>query len=124
PRVKGDLLQLELDDGYTSGKILQACRHNLHCDDYHETAEPFIAQLSEGRSHEATSWQPMLQRLQPQDSQLCDIDRYSLEDPNWLRDWWRVHRKPDRPPSVFVVQLGFTCNAQPERGHRYKINFI
>ncbi|KAK9491819.1 hypothetical protein V1508DRAFT_420681 [Lipomyces doorenjongii] len=78
PRVKGDLLQYEWDDEYTSGKILQARRHNLHRD-YPETAEPLnIAHLPEDQSHKRQiDGNGMLQRLQPQDKpQLTDIDRY------------------------------------------------
>jgi hypothetical protein len=103
PRVKGDLLLYELEDKDTGREILQSLRDDLHSK-YPETSEPLNTTILPDCSHKRQKvGSRMLQRLQPRDKPpVSDIDRYfdgarvdasDMEDPNWLCDWWRVHRK-------------------------------
>ncbi|KAJ5082681.1 hypothetical protein N7532_011724 [Penicillium argentinense] len=102
PRVKGDLLLYELEDKATSREILQSLRDDLYSK-YPETSDLLsIAEPSEPSHKKQKVGSRMLRRLQPHDKpQVSDIDRYfdsarvdasDMEDPNWLCDWWRVHK--------------------------------
>jgi hypothetical protein len=104
PRIKGDLLLYELEDQANSMDIIQYLRDDLHS--RYPRTESDSSNISE--SQEPLQKKPkvgtrMLQRLQPQDKpQISDIDQYfdsprleanDMEDPTWLCDWWRAHRR-------------------------------
>jgi hypothetical protein len=102
PRVKGDLLLHELEED--SGEIiLQALRENINSQ-YPEPISLDVAQSPEEPSQKKPKvGSRMLRKLQPRDQpQVSDIDKYfesprvdanDMEDPSWLCNWWKVHRK-------------------------------
>jgi hypothetical protein len=109
PRIKGDLLLYELEDQANSIDIIQYLRDDLHSrypasrtseSEPHDISDSGYQEPVQKKSKVGTR---MLQRLQPQDKpQISDIDQYfdsprldasDMEDPNWLCDWWRAHRK-------------------------------
>jgi hypothetical protein len=102
PRVKGDLLLYELEDQANGRDIIQYLRDDLHSK-YPRIleSEPATKAPQEPMQKRLKVGTRMLRRLQPQDNQISDIDRYfdsprvkvsEIEDPNWLCDWWRVHK--------------------------------
>lgn len=104
PRVKGDLILSELDDKEAGQLIIEAIRTNLHQRYPRESRSPQskISGCSLPEIKQSSVESRMLERLQPSTQlRFSDIDQYfdgprvgviDIADPNWLFNWWRVHR--------------------------------
>jgi hypothetical protein len=101
PRVKGEIILRELQDGNAGTMILETIRTNLH--QVYATSNPeHYAAASQSSSPKHSDVESrMLKKLQSRDPPLSDIDKYFDTPPisvadttgqNWLCNWWKMHK--------------------------------
>lgn len=101
PRVKGEMILRELQDGKAGTMILETIRTNLH--QVYAASKPdhdAAASISSSLQHSDVESR-MLKKLQARDPPLSDIDKYFDTPPisvadttgqNWLCNWWKMHK--------------------------------
>lgn len=101
PRVKGEMVLRELQDGNAGTMILETIRTNLH-QVYAACNLEYDAAASQSTSPKHSDVESrMLKKLQARDPPLSDIDKYFDSPPisvadttgqNWLCNWWKMHK--------------------------------
>lgn len=101
PRVKGEMVLRELQDGNAGTMILETIRTNLH-QVYAACNLEYDAAASQSTSPKHSDVESrMLKKLQARDPPLSDIDKYFDTPPisvadttgqNWLCNWWKMHK--------------------------------
>jgi hypothetical protein len=103
PRVKGELILRELQDGNAGTMILDTIRTNLHQRYEASNLEHDGTTLQQTSTERDDVESRMLKKLQVRDQSLVsDINRYFETPPisaadttgqNWLCNWWRMHKE-------------------------------
>ncbi|KAJ5082309.1 hypothetical protein N7532_011352 [Penicillium argentinense] len=101
PRVKGEMVLRELQDGNAGTMIMETIRTNLHQVYAASNLEHDAAASKSSSLQHSDVESRMLKKLQARDPQLSDIDKYFDTPPisvanttgqNWLCNWWKMHK--------------------------------
>ncbi|OQD76240.1 hypothetical protein PENANT_c134G04431 [Penicillium antarcticum] len=101
PRVKGEMVLRELQDGDAGTMILDTIRTNLHQVYAASSPEPDAAESQSSSLKHSDVESRMLKKLQARDPPLSDIGKYFDTPPisvadttgqNWLCNWWKMHK--------------------------------
>lgn len=101
PRIKGEMVLRELQDGNAGTMILDTIRANLHQVYTVSSPEPDAAESQSSSLKHSDVESRMLKKLQTRDLPISDIDKYCNAPPicvadttgqNWLCNWWKMHK--------------------------------
>jgi hypothetical protein len=101
PRVKGELILRELQDGNAGTMILETIRTKLHQLYAASNSEHYAMASRQSSPKHSDVESRMLRKLQARDSPVSDIDKYFDTPPisvtdttgrNWLCNWWKMHK--------------------------------